>query len=67
VNYIWSCACGQQTPCSKEDQAAGAVWHCRGCGVTFGCVRRQSGPKVWVTIAPDDVEFHSILETEQPQ
>lgn len=62
MKYIWACSCGQETECSREDQQAGAVWHCESCSGTFACVRTKNYGKVWITVNQNDIDFHRILE-----
>jgi len=67
INHIWACSCGAQHPCTAEDQAIGAVFHCTDCDITWGCVRSPKGPKVWCALRPSDVEFHGLLENPEEE
>lgn len=67
MNYIWSCSCGLATPCSKEEQDAGAVWLCASCGTGSGCVRTLQGRKVWVTLDKSEIEFYDIFKIEDDE
>lgn len=64
MNYIWSCTCGKDTPCTRDDQKLGATWWCDNCQTGFGCVQISSGPKVWITIDPLEIGFHNIFTEE---
>lgn len=62
MKHIWCCECGAETECRPSDMMAGSVWHCDECGKMFGCVRTRRGLKAWITISPQDADFHRIFE-----
>jgi hypothetical protein len=61
IKHIWSCRCGEETPCRTEDMRLGAVWECKRCEQVWGCVYPSRGGKAWVKIGDDDVSFHDLL------
>lgn len=62
MKFIWDCTCGHAEECRYEDQCIGAVYQCSSCKQVWGSVVSRRGRKVWVKIAPGDVEFHDLLK-----
>lgn len=67
VAYVWCCECGAETNCSKDDFRLGAIFQCPICENVYGCVQSRSGPKVWVKILSEDIEFHGLLKAPKKE
>ena len=65
IQHIWTCTCGHEEECERENQIFGAVYQCSACKQVWGCLYPQGGGKVWIKVSSEDVEFHSLLREPQ--
>jgi hypothetical protein len=65
MKHTWVCRCGKRTECTSDDVKLGTVWYCEDCGKTFACVYAIGGPKRWLEVSREEVEFNSLLGREE--
>ena len=61
MNHIWTCTCRTETPCTAEEQRAGAVFRCPGCKQLWGGLRsRGRGGVCWIKVQDSDEQFYDF-------
>jgi hypothetical protein len=67
ITHIHACLCGAETPCEPDQLSLGRVFQCPACKVVWAHVRPHRGGRAWIRVAPDDVEFHDLLDEPEPE